>query len=478
MPERLPSNLVKPEEEMSGKVLDPREPKPTEKSKAVSPAVEEMAARFLSGDYSKPVTEEKKPVEKKVEADPKAEKPKAAKPKPKAAPVQHPLTQEQIVAAAAEGAARAVAPKPEPKKEAPKPDAELSDANRLEAEVLDHLGKINPKYKETGAKYRTSLKLLADYQKKWEAANEGQEFDPEADEHEDFYAKNDVHWDDQDFLRAAVDLGVEQKLATKLEEHDKTTVKKLDDRLAEIERERLQETTMPEVNAQVNTAAKGFWDALGDQFEGLVKEENGAHVIDSEKLKAIEADPDLANLVFGAAQQLQAEVGELYKLMTTKKTRDGRAFQLAQFDKDNPVHAAVAAFCDEVDQAFASKPEEDQLDEKGRRFLPAEEYFKRLKTDRKATEEGFWTPTFDDLKAIRVARTAKATKDRIESEEKRLEAFAQRRGYRRGDGEPELEANGKPVTPSSGSTPKAASRNGAAGKGAETGVSAFIARGL
>jgi hypothetical protein len=151
--------------------------------------------------------------EKKVEPPPAPppEKPKKkSKPAEKPEPPQQP-DYESLVKAAAEGAARAI--KPEEKKPEPPPEDDLPAEEKRKLAVLSQMEKNWPdKYKGLEQRYRGSLDKLLAYAERWEKEHPGKEFDEaEKDEegneiHKEFLDKNDVDWEDDDYIDALTDI--------------------------------------------------------------------------------------------------------------------------------------------------------------------------------------------------------------------------------------------------------------------------------
>lgn len=361
----------------SGKTKEPKAAAPAPPTEPVKPA-EEPATPTKPAEKKKPVVAPAQPVapdyEKMGEAVGKAIAPAidrlAAKPTP-AAPTE----------------------------------PEISARDKEQIEVLERMGKDYPElYGKTAKEYAESLKKSAAYQSKWEKENTGKEFDAEAEEHNEFFSKNEVEWDDYHFDKSVA--RIEAERATE-KASEKTNAK-----LKEVEhRERAREAT-PKVVAEQVAAAKDYFTELGADFAGVL-DENG-NINRAEIKKLTDADP-LKTIALQGAEKVETFRGELYKLVNG----------LADFDEKNKLHATIAGFVDEQEAVAKALPADQQVDEQGRRFATAQEYNEMPADKRK----GFWRLTEKELSRIFIAREAEAVKATITAEEARLESYAKSRGY-------------------------------------------------
>ena len=389
------------------------------------------------GKFLKSGVKPQKDSEKKVEAPTKGKTPSAVKPspfKPKASSsTVAPLTAEQIVAAASEGAARALTSQKDEKTvrddaAAKQAEPKLGQEQQETAEILAKMEELKPeKYKGISSKYRNSIAALEKYSQTWEADHPGQEFDEESPEHEDFFKKNDVDWSDLDF----------QKAIARLESEDvsKITSQKTDGQLAELKRAETLRAKQGEIASEQNTAALAFWRELGDDYADVVNQDGTLNMAKVSQLK--ESDAETLNLHITAAQALDLEVAEIYKLFNRLVDNDPQG---------NPVHRNINQFADEKEQALASKPIQEKLNAEGQQFLPASQYYKLSKAER----DQYWTFSAKDISFLRAADLATITRKRVEINEQRHREWAKSRGLQLDD------LNAKPESPSSGGEPRMA----------------------
>lgn len=453
------------------------EPKPLNKEQLEG--VQKFASQFLPEKFAAPkveTAEEKAAREKeeKAKADrKKADKEKADRKKAAAArrpaETEKPLNAEAIAEAAARGVATALKPKEDETKAKEKEQApELTESQKRKVAVLAQMEKMAPdKYKGIADRFKTSTIELKKYADKWENEHPGQEFNEEDAEHEEFFNRNNVDWEDDDYTEALADM----KAQTAVEEERKKT----NERLSKFERAEKLRESQPEIAKSQIQPARLIWNQFGKDFSDVVSPEGQLNM---EKLVELrKADPVAFDLRAQAANALNAEVAELYKTMNG----------LVDYDAKNPIHLNIGNFAMDEEKRMAEKPLEDRLNEKQQDFLPAAEYWKLPKAKR----EEYWTFSVNDLAALRAADLAVRTNKIIESEEKRLSMWAESRGFTKGEKastpppaktdeieEPPEPADDKPHSPQSGSESRMTATRRAAGNAQPDPLSVFMDRQL
>lgn len=342
----------------------------------------------------------------------KQAKPAAAAPKPKKQPSQpaspEPITADQIAEAAARGVAKGMSETKERAvaKEEKSAEESLSPSEKRKADVLRHLETLHPdKYSGLADKFIKSAAALTAYGAKWEEEHPGQEFDDQSPEHEDFFKKNDVDWDEEDFSDAAVDMRVQRSLEGKGSE----TKQEIDALKRKIQ---LQESGA-EIGAKQTSAAEEYWKTLGEEFSDIIAPSGK---VNNEKLTELQkADPEGTAIRLNAARALNTEVAEIHKVYNG----------LATFQPEtNPVHRVIRDFGGEMESKMLSKPAEDRLDSSGRPFVSAAQY-NRLS---QAQQQQCWTFSADDLIAMRTNRLSKLVKQSVSAAEESHRRWAKARG--------------------------------------------------
>jgi hypothetical protein len=456
------------------------------------PAVSAFAEDFITGNRSnKPLKSEEntqgddvstekekaKLPERKADDKPKEPAPtKKAVIKPTA---PAPLTAADIAKAAAEGVASAMktsSPKEEKKDSSPAdPDADVPDEEKKRFAVLRFMEKQDPsKFKGIADKYKSQLKTLADYAAKWRKDHPGEEFDDEAEEHAEFFEKNDMDlpWDADDFTDAKAEMIAEKKVAEATAETNK--------KLSIIEREKKALEAKPLIEQHQVVAAREYWKRVGGEFDGIVLE-NGQ--IDQVKIKELmEKNPDYLKVTVDSAKRLDALVETAYLL---KKG-------LVDFDPKKPAHEYLSQFAAYKEQELMSRPADQQLDAEGRQFKPSTQYYNIPVEER---TRSYWTFNETDLAALLASDESRKMQAFITAEEEKHNRWAKARGLEPKESVLKEKAKEKldkddvkqPIeelaggtdegdesaSPSSGASPKSATILNSGKKQPATGVAAF-----
>lgn len=356
----------------------------------------------------------------------------------KAAPTIDPAKiASDAAAAAATAAVRAIQPQPAKQVQDPS-DAlseTLSEEDRAQYEVAKFLAENSPKHKGADKVFLSNIQKVDDYQSRWQAQNPGKAFNPEDEEHSEFYNSMKQPWSDHEFRRAEI-----QMEAAKIAE-EKFGVTK--GKMQTMEQETARVELAPLVD-QTTTAAVGVMaKALGpDVLQSLTEGgwEGYAKV-----------DPVAAPALAGA-------VSEIRPILETIIQMDDPKGRIA-YDSKNQRHQQWAAFL---------MAKEDQMagmqDQQGRTFATRAEYSRMSEPQRSR----HWYLTADDLASELVNDAVDAVKKRISSERERVEKLAEAMGFTRQaaskpasqtpkkqESKPapdDASSAAKPVSPSSGSS--------------------------
>jgi hypothetical protein len=465
-------------------VKTPEPPKPPEaikeeNQKTVAGFVDRM---FDGQKKSKPAPVDKKDasdvIEPKLDADGKpiedspapakvAAKKKsavAAKPAPKPEPSAAP-DYEKIAEAAARGVASAIQPKATEKKEEPKQKYEfLSEDEREEIPVLEQMEKSNPtKYKGLTEKFTSAVKARQEYEAKWESENPGKEFDPDAEEHNEFFSKNEVDWKDRDYAEAIADIKV-SKMQSQME-------KKTDAKIGELTARDKARELEPTAISESKQTGRALFTALGDEFKDVLSE---AGTINQDAIKkAYEADPVKAKLVFDSANALETLAAENVRLFNG----------VVAYDANNVNHAYLSNYASNQEKAMEQLSLKEKKNENGQMFSPAADYYKMNKADRAK----HWTFSAKDLNMLLSADQIRTVKATIVADEKMLDERAAKRGYKKEvKAESELDENPpaergverveKPLSPSSVEAQILSSNRGGNKTPPKAGLNGFLTR--
>ena len=401
-----------------------------------------------------PTKGKEKPAAKAKPGEKPAPKP-AAQPKPAAPAKEVPLTAAEIAAAAAEGATRAFRDHQPGKQDQPKPDEGpvLPPKEQRRVAVLEHMEKLypdQPEYKDISKRYKASLLSFSQYADKWEQEHPGQEFDENAEEHKAFMEKNDVPWDQDDYIEAIADM----KSAQNLTKGKEDLQKEINQRLSPVERAEKLRAEAATIATEQNLAAKKYWEQFGDEFKGIVNEEG---MFDTKKIQELsQSDPVGFGFRWAAAKDFNQESGEIHKLFNG----------LVDFDEKNPVHQEIDRFVNQLEEALAARPRNEKVDEQGRIFATAAEWNKLTKEQR----QDRWKLNARLVIGRRARFLKEDTEAKIKSQETMLEQMARAKGWTipeggrntrpaqnneppAGEDEPLNEGDEKPNSPSGSAAP-------------------------
>lgn len=384
-----------------------------------------------------PKTEEPKAPEPKVEA-PKAEEPKAPEPKiTRKKKEPEPIDYEKLASTTAEAATRAAVEAVKQQSPAA-PVAEevtLPASEQRRVNYLKRLEQLYPdKYADVASRYEKSYKEIEKYQRKWEQANPGETFDPEAQEHTAFFEKNAVDWEDEDYAEAVAEEKAEAVRRQTVAEYE--------------ERERRKEAA-PRAQEKARSVTKDLVQELDPAFKDLDPFAPDADA------KAEDLDPVKGPVIVNAARFAEQFV------KTSNRLFDG----VDKFDAANPLHKQISDFASQKEQAIMALPRDQQLDNQGRTFVPADRYYSLPPKERART----WTLSADDVAFLARQEIAEDAKKAIAREEARAAKLRQKWGVA-GEKSPEAPAAkapvsptpepAKPVSPTGGTDPKMAGVKG------------------
>lgn len=403
------------------------EPKPAEPAepKAEPPKVEEPKA-------AEPKAPEAKAAEPKA-AEPKAAEPKVSRKKKEPEPIDY----EKLASTTAEAATRAAV---EAVKQQPKPapaveEVTLPASEQRRINYLKRLEQLYPdKYADVASRYEKSYKEIEKYQRKWEQANPGETFDPEAQEHTAFFEKNAVDWEDEDYAEAVAEEKAEAVRRQTVAEYE--------------ERERRKEAA-PRAQEKARSVTMDLVQELDPAFKDLDPFAPDADT------KAEDLDPVKGPVIVNAARFAEQFV------KTSNRLFDG----VDKFDAANPLHKQISDFASQKEQAIMALPRDQQLDNQGRAFVPADRYYSLPAKERART----WTLSADDVAFLARQEIAEDAKKEIARQEARAEKLRQKWGVPR-EKSPESPAAktqvsptpepSKPVSPVGGTDPKMAGVKG------------------
>lgn len=463
-PEVKPAEGQKPPEEK------PKSPEDTKAltafmSKWLGPVPEEKPAKETPKEEPAKKPKEEAPV--KEEAKPEPEPPKK-KAKAKAPP---PIDTEQVIEAAAQGVVRAMEQQrqqaEQKKTETVQQDfvSKLPATEQKKVSTLRVMEEMLPeKYKGIADKYAKATAEAIEYARKWEQEHEGETFDEEAPEHEEFFSQRNVDWQDDDFDEARAEALVRARVGQ--------IESKFTEEISEIKLEKRLKEEAPKIDRHQLQSAKSFLETVDPRLPALFGE-NG--LIDQEALKALQkTDPVLVGVALGHFAQNVVEplTGEIYRLCNG----------LSKFDSKRDDHKFISEFATRCEQDMLEQPEEKRVNEKGQTFITSAEY-NRLPDAKRARH---WVLSPEEISALLAADAAHHAKKIISVEREKYVAWCKSQGIEvPGAGEkgvepapqqPARSANEKPVSPTVTSAPKVAGTGSVNGGDGSDPKNAFLNR--
>lgn len=321
---------------------------------------------------------------------------------------------EQVAAVAATTAAKTVAqafehlkPTRETPSADPNADAEalLTNEEKDDYAVIKHMAATNEAYKDLPGQYLGQMRKIVDYQRKWEAANPGETFDPNNEEHNDFYDRVAPRYSQRDFEDAKIDMAVERRLAK--------VQGKSDQKAEKLEAEMAMKDAVPLINQSQVTAIRDVLTAVNPELDKLLKEKGPDAVVEADEV---------------AADIVRAAMGNLTPFIEAARHIDEPSRRI-KINEKNPQHVEYIEYLMAQEQAIANGPASGRIKD-GKRFASRRD-FAAMPADQRAKH---WFLTVDDLIARRVAEEAELAKDAYKKENERIDKLLQKRGYTKAGG--------------------------------------------
>lgn len=362
----------------------------------------------------------------KVESD--SEKSSAAKktivkPKKAPAPAADPV---KIAAAAATAAVKAAMPESRPAPAASsKPEDSLKSDDLHEYEVAKYLSEANPKYKDAPKLVLDHIRKSEAYAAQWEKENKGKVFNPNDDEHDEFFSALEKPWQDHEFRTAEMEMAAERVAERK--------TKGSDQKFKELEEENAKLALSPVVERTFTAAASVLAKKIGEDVHDKI--------VKGSFDKFAEEDPVTADAMAEAIGPLQPIIEAAIQLDDPKMR--------IKFNPKNQAHLDWNRLLLQKESELAGAD-----DGSGRTMVSRAEFAGM--TD--AQRSGHWYLTAGQLIEELVGDAAESAKKVIEKENARLAKAAERMGYTKQSASPAPkkeqpkkpeEVSEKPVKPAS-----------------------------
>jgi len=334
------------------------------------------------------------PVKKKAKA------PKVEKPEPIAPP-----TAEEIGTSVAKAVAREMRQNQQPAPEV-KPvivvEDDLPPAERRLQNNLAALAKLYPdEYGTVHTERKKFVDRLRTYEQEWIKNNPGEQFNPDAEEHNEFYSTDPMQKVSSEHLAEAI---AEQLMAEKARE--------IEQRIQQSERARQTEPVAASVAAD---AANGIVKELGGDL--AIKINPNGQIDHASYQAALEADPLRAPIIADAAERAAKISSEVVRIYSGAVSLD---------PGKNPEHLAIVKFGSLMERKMAALKPDQWNDPKGRSledFLPSDKFWSLTPAQRRI----HWTFDQEDMVNMVRGDIEKDTKNIISAEEGRVSTIIAKR---------------------------------------------------
>lgn len=266
----------------------------------------------------------------------------------------------------------------------------LTPEDRRDYEIALHLSKIDPRYPDAHQVILDQVRRAEEYAANWEAANPGQTFDPQNEDHDAFFASISRPWSDSEFDDARIDMRAERKIEKLMGQHNETLSKTQ----AEVARVDLAPVVEQEFVNATGTVAKMLGD---DVHDALLKQGwDGLHA----------KDPVMAQVLGGALHELHPFIEAAVQIDDPRSR--------IRVDPQNPAHQRWNQVVSVGEASLVG-----QTDDHGRVFAKRADYVKMTP----AQQSQHWYLTRDMIIAGALDYAATQVKSITEDQKNRLQAM-------------------------------------------------------
>ena len=303
----------------------------------------------------------------------------------------------------------------------------LDDDDQSTYEVFAEMEKSNPdKYKGAKEKFASFVEASKEYQRQWSEDNPHEAFDPDSEDHVEFYKNNEPKYSQSDFKKAEKKVD----MAPLLSEVEKKYQERIDELEHKIHRKNESE---PKARESASDAVKEMVKAVSPEMEKIMSEKG---LEEAEK-----SDPLIFDKVSQAADSLSVMVYELEQ----NQTETG----LFAPNAKNQNHTVINQFLSDKEAYVKSLPPQSQ-NWNGRRFATNSE-FKRMSN---ADKSKHWTIDANLAKAELVKEITATVNSQVEQSKQMLERYgaapAGKKTQSRSTGK--TKTTNKPMSPESSAT--------------------------
>ena len=465
---------------MSGEVKDPKvvepiDPKPDpvkpaevkadDKTPVVELTDEEIEAaqeQFLTRFYPH---HGKEPSPETVKAEEKPAPEPVKEPKPKEKPQEKPKeepkkeTPPPIDEFISKRRQPVVPEPPAPTEPAKVVPVELTEKDKKYIAVLEQMAKEKPtQYGDIAVKHMRYLQKEEGYIRKWLEDNPGEEFNSEDEQHSEWYQRNEVKFDQEDFDEAHEAI-LEERILSKAKREAAEQKRKMD-----IER-KLRESER-DLNIAGYEAFVGMASEMDESIKQLMTTDEQGHTLfpkeSQDKLKS--ENPAAHAILMEEVEPLVCMVQELKKYETLQgdyRPDQSATVYLKESDRLFPVHREMARYIIDYEDAQLKRPAEETLRD-GKRLISNEvlmAHLQKLQDNKSMSEDdkrvtiqaiydNFYVLNHEDYRRGLVEKFAGKAKMRLSklSPSKRIEVKSEKEAEQANTTKPPVKSH-KPYSP-------------------------------
>lgn len=276
-----------------------------------------------------------------------------------------------------------------------KPEDALKPEDRHEYEVAKSMAETNPKFKDAPRLILDHVKKSESYADRWLVQNPGRQFDPDDEEHNDFYDGLQKPWSDHEFRTAEIEMAAERVAAKRTSAQE--------NRLRELEKD----------NARVELGGivqRTFEAAAGHMATELKVVDRLKAAGDFDKFR--DEDPITADAMASALGPIQPLIEAIVQIDDPK----GRF----PIDERNPAHQAWIQLLTEKEAQYAGVESQD-----GKMFA-TRIAFREMNPAQRARH---WYLTPDHLVSEVVQEAVATASERLKTEKEKQKKIALSLGY-------------------------------------------------
>lgn len=285
---------------------------------------------------------------------------------------------------------------------------QLPESFRSDVPVLEAMEKRFPdKYNGLTRRYIEAAIRTQSYQEQWEKAHPDGVYDPKDTEHDSFFARNEVNWDERDFARTEVRMEMEPEL-----EKERESNKKFQE---EMQRKEDLREAEPMIRRRQAEESRELIKAIDPEAIALVDDTGRPVQAEFEKLD--QKDPIAADILARTAYDMADIVDVVERVFHPKG--------LFGFDEKNQAHVLLAKYViakeDQINQLSA----DERRDGQGRMFATRRDYAAMGTAQR----DRHWQLEGRDIISMRRQEMVEIAKTALTEGRKRMETIAQRLGF-------------------------------------------------